>query len=409
MKPSITFLYPSRNIGGAQLLFARIAAEIAAKALAHVSVIDYKDGFIRNHLKDLETIRFIEYNEEKTAVSGTTVILPLSHLVDLPHMLTQASLDCDFLFWSIHPDNIKHVLYSRGRKFLPRTMRARSLLKSLTNQGNIVFMDEANERACKKEIGEFSRTSFIQIPVMIAPSIKRRTRRVFDEVSIAWLGRITYDKIKSLRKIVKDISAIQSDVKIKFHIIGSGSKERELQAFAATHNVAICQVGVLQGPELHQYLINEVDIGIAMGTSCLEIGALSIPTALVDYSLTELPEDANYDWLYDTKHFTLGNDAAWGITREKSLFNLIESVKSDPSNSIGAKCFEYVNRHHALENVAEKLTTHILRKKKFDKNTITELESILNPIWHRVFFKISRKIKRTFYESLRKTPHTQST
>jgi len=400
VKPSITFLYPSRNIGGAQLLFARMAEEISAKELGHVSIIDYKDGFIRTYLKNCHTVRFIEYREEKTVVGDTTVVVPLSHLVDLPHMLAPVYLDCRFLFWSIHPDNIKHVLYSMGRKYLPKKTRAHSLLKNLTNQGHIVFMDEANERACEKEIGNFSHTSFLQIPIKIASGHEPRPRRVVDEISIAWLGRITYDKINSIKKIIKDIEAIQCDAKVKFHIIGSGPEDSELQAFAAVQNVALYRTGVLQGPELRNYLIDKVDIGIAMGTSCLEIGALSIPIALIDYSLSELPEDANYDWLYDTKNFTLGNDAAWGITRGKSLIDLIESVKSDPINSIGAKCFEYVHRNHALDNVAEKLTTHISQQKNFDRNEFIEFESILNPFLHRVFFKISRKIKRTINKNL---------
>ena len=52
MPKSITFLYPSKNIGGAQLLFARLANHISTKTQTKVQVVDYVDGFLKEYLKD---------------------------------------------------------------------------------------------------------------------------------------------------------------------------------------------------------------------------------------------------------------------------------------------------------------------------------------------------------------------
>lgn len=377
-------------------MFARLAEEIASKELGQVSIIDYEDGFVRTYLKNCSSVNFIKYVEDKTVVKDTTIIVPLSHLVELRYMLAPASLNCNFLFWSIHPDNIKHILYSMGRKYFWKKEKAKFLLNSLCNQGHIVFMDEANERACEKEIGHFSRASFLQIPINIVATPQRRVRRGKDEISIAWLGRITYDKINSLKKIVKDVAFCQRHTRIKLHIIGSGSEENELQEFAVSQGVPLHRVGVLQGKKLHDYLTDEVDIGIAMGTSCLEIGALGIPTALIDYSLCALPDNANYDWIYDTKNFTLGNDARWKIARKKTLFDLIELVRNDHSNKIGTMCFDYVHSFHALPQVTNKLITYICEKVKIDVVEFRELEALINPCLHSLFYKLFKKIKRTF-------------
>jgi hypothetical protein len=397
LRPSITFLYPSRCIGGAQLLFARLAEEIASKKLGRVSIVDYEDGFIRSYLKNCSSVTFIQYIESKTELKDTTVVVPLSHLVELRYMLTRSSLNCNYLFWSIHPDNIKHILYGTGRRCFWKKERARALLNSLSNQGHIIFMDEANQRACKKEVGDFHCTNFMQIPISIVSPLKFRVRKIRDEVALAWLGRVAYDKINSLKKIIKDISISQCQVKIKLHIIGSGSKEKELQDFAAIHGVQLHCAGVLQGRELHDYLTENIDIGIAMGTSCLEIGALGIPIALIDYSIYELPDDANYDWLYETKNFTLGNDARWGITRGKKLIDLIELVRKDHSNDIGVKCFEYVHSFHSLPHVAKKLITYIGEQKNINTSEFLELEAVLNPSVHSLSYKLLRRIKKTLW------------
>lgn len=399
LKPSITFLYPSRTIGGAQLLFARLAEAIAAGGGAHVSVVDYADGFSAQYLKDSPAVNIIAYAEGLTDLRDTTVIVPLSHLIELRYMLTPASLGCNFLFWSIHPDNVKYMLYGYGRKLFGGKNRAKVLLRQLCDEGHILFMDRANRRACEDEIGKVESSSFLQIPIGIPAADRQRHRAPADTMAIAWLGRITYDKINSLRKIVDDI-AICPAAQIELHIVGAGPEEKALLAHAQSKGVALHMHGILQGLALHDFFGNCVDVGVAMGTSALEIAAMGIPVALIDYSLKALPADANYDWLYDTRDFTLGNDCQWGDRRAQTLRDLVEGVRADRDNAIGGRCFAYVQEHHSMPQVAAKLVSLVKEGPPIDESKIKELERLLNPEMHSFLYSTSRKFKQVVKRSV---------
>ncbi len=392
--PSLTFVYPSRGIGGAQLLFARLAEAIAAQGSARVAVVDYADGFLRNYLKDSLNVRFIPYQEGATLLENTTVIAPLSRLVELRYMLAPQSMQCDFLFWSIHPDNVKYILYGVGRNLFGGKKEARRLLGEFAKEGHIIFMDEANRRACADELGTFGRRTYLQIPVQIGDAEPAHSKAIGNPISIAWLGRITYDKINSLLKIVADIAESGAGDDIVFHVIGSGTEEAQLQQFAVAKGVKLQMPGVLAGKELRDYLITNVDVGIAMGTSCLEVGALGIPIALIDYSLTSLPKNANYDWLFDTSDFTLGNDASWGASRSKTLTELIVDLRADVTGQIGRRCFDYVRNFHSMSHVSNKLLKCVEQRGPFDNAKLLRLERLLNPSLHVFAYLCARTLKR---------------
>lgn len=401
VKPSLTFLYPSRVIGGAQLLFARLAQAIAASGAAEVAVVDYPDGFMWRYLKDQGAVRCIEYVEGRTALRDTTIIVPLSHLVELRYMLDRASLNCNFLFWSIHPDNVQHVLYSYGRGWFGKRPAARSGLRDLAEAGHVVFMDGANKHACEAELGRLARPSYLQIPIELAGVEAASRRRPGATLTVAWLGRITYDKIHSLRKIVDDVAAFGGQGQLALHVIGAGSEERALEAHARQAGVALVRPGVLQGPQLRDYLLRHVDLGVAMGTSALEIAALAIPVALVDYALTPLVPASNYDWLYDTTEYSLGNNAAWGLVRARTLADLVRDVRADHANAIGMRCREYVAHSHDLARVAARLVDHASGQAPIDTARLTALERRFNPPLHSAAYRALRSARRAMRAGLR--------
>lgn len=395
--PAITFLYPSMSIGGAQLLFARLAMEIAVAKKGKVIVVDYVNGFIRDFLKNTESIEFIDYYPGVALPWSSVVITPLSNLAELRYMLSsQSLLSCNYLFWSIHPDNIKHILYSSGRKFFWRKNKLRKNLADLASSGAIIFMDEANEFAFEKEVGSVQKAIFVPIPIEIKEVASIEVNRNKEAISVAWLGRLSYDKINSLKKIINDIVAFQAVNKIEFYVIGDGPEDSALRQYAKATGVALHSMGVLQGAALSNFLRSKIDIGIAMGTSCLEIGALRIPVALVDYSLNQLPEDSKYDWIYDTKKFTLGNNASWGKNRDKTLVELIAELRDDSLNEIGDKCYDYISRGHSLTRVADALIYCVKSRSDFCHAGINDVERMINPRPHEFLYRVVKGLKRMY-------------
>ena len=80
MIKKIAFFYPVKYIGGAQLLFARLAAFFLLQK-KEVVIIDYADGFILEYLKERNlNPTFIKYEDgKKTNISeNICLVLPLS-------------------------------------------------------------------------------------------------------------------------------------------------------------------------------------------------------------------------------------------------------------------------------------------------------------------------------------------
>jgi len=396
MAKCITFIYPSRNIGGAQILFARLAKHIATTTSTKVYVVDYKDGFIKNYLENAKNITFVDYSVGVSLPKNCINITPLSHLADLRFMVSQSSLNENFLLWSIHPDNIKHVLYSNFRsyfRFGNEILKKR--LIEMANTKMIAFMDGATKFSFEKEFDtKIGAPLFLPIPIEFNSSRLLRDNRDDGSISVAWLGRFSYDKIYSIIKLIRDIAGSQYKEKIKLHLIGDGQEYLKIIEEAKKNNLNLYHPGVIQAEALDNYLLDNVDVGIVMGTSCLEVSKLKIPTAIIDYSLIEIPSSHGYDWFYESTDYSLGNDAAWGLQRRMSFDRLIEEFVSDQNNLIGNKCHIAAIDNHSIESTAAKLLdVFMLKRDSKQWGSVANIDSIINPTIYSLIYKIARFVK----------------
>ena len=62
----------------------------------------------------------------------------------------------------------------------------------------------------------------------------------------------------------------------------------------------------LAGEVLSNFLVDNIDLNISMGTAALESSVLGIPTILVDASHNIYPNSYKYRWLYECKYYDLG-------------------------------------------------------------------------------------------------------
>ncbi len=396
MAKHITFIYPSKNIGGAQILFARMAKHIATTTDIKVYVVDYRDGFIRNHLKNIADIIFVDYGHGVSLPKNSINITPLSHLADLKFMLSKSSLNENFLLWSIHPDNIKYVLHSNFRsyfRFGDEILKQR--LIEMANTKMIAFMDGATKFSFEKELGaKIEAPLFLPIPIEFNSSRSRKEIRNDGSISVAWLGRFSYDKIYSIIKLIRDIARSQYKEKIKLHMIGEGQECRRIIEEAKKNNISLHLPGVIQSEVLDDYLMDNVDVGIVMGTSCLEVSKLKIPTGIIDYSLVEIPRAHGYDWFYESSDYSLGNDAAWGLSRRMTFDNMIEELMSDQNNLIGNKCYMAAVDNHSIESAAAKiLDVFSLRRDIKQWGSIVNVDLMINPMIYSLIYRFGRFVR----------------
>ena len=376
---SITFVYPSRQMGGAQFLFLRLAKELTAHSMIAVNYVDYMPGgFSYTQLNNNHDVTCIPYNQGDIPLKDTTVITSAFHIPFLRMMLGPSVFapenNVSFLFWAIHPENVRLALYAGGRRFIPNLAKRKRIINKFAKNGSIIFMDGANVAAFEDTVGPIPPQPFIPIPVEL-PSYSPARLPSHDEFCICWVGRLGSDKEHSVEKIIQDIAKHPAKDKIKFLIVGGGAGEKNLKELAKNLDVTVEMAGYLHGANLHNKLRTDVDLGVAMGTSCLEIASLGIPVALIDFSFSTLPEGLRYDWIFDTQNFDLGRQADITQQRAWSLGDLVDQVLSKPT--YGKKCYDYVAKNHEIALVASELVKRV-RAAETDLHCNVKEQDIIN-------------------------------
>lgn len=389
---SITFMYPSRRIGGAQLLFIRLAIELSKKDKIVINVVDYGDGFLASQLANYNEVNILPYSNGCVSINEETILItPLSNFSDLKYLIKGDFNKIKILLWSIHPTNINYVFASNGRKWFKNVVPVKNFLKTLSDLGNIVYMDEANFLEAKKVIDLDKQPEFLQVPLEIK-DYESKVKDHSDKINIAWLGRISYDKIFSVIKIVDEIKALNNNDQMVFHIIGTGEKLDQLEIYLKRSGINYLLVGTLVENDLSSYMCKNIQIGVAMGTSCMEFATKKIPVFLIDFSQERFPDSIKYNWLHETQNYTLGSDINEATNRNHTFQELLNLYKSD--STIGAQCYEYVVNNHDITKVAEKLISHCEVLKSTDIAGFNKTLNLLNPPFYKYLYSVYRRIRR---------------
>lgn len=109
MIQNIVFYYPSKIIGGAELLFIRNAIKLSIDTEYPIYYVDYSDG-ISVGLLQKSSVKLIEYKGCKTVIPSKSLLVAQLNQISNYDSLLKKSDNVRFLFWSLHPLNLKiHV------------------------------------------------------------------------------------------------------------------------------------------------------------------------------------------------------------------------------------------------------------------------------------------------------------
>ncbi len=386
---SITFLYPSRRIGGAQMLFIRLAQEFSTYDDVSVHVVDYPDGYLRSQLVQNSKIHFLPFNDGSVVINfQTTVITPLSNFSDIRYLIKSDFALLNLLFWAIQPYNLQYALYYNGRKLFGHQREINSFVKDLCMSGNVVYMDEANYLGVTAILGDDLNSKYIPIPLDIPLNSVENKKISNGKINIGWLGRISFDKINSIVRIIDEIKLSVESKNIIFHIIGDGEKLPDLLVYLQQSKIDFILTGVLVGNDLDNYMLQNIDLAVSMGTSCMEFAIRKIPIFIIDYSFDPFPEKIKYNWLFETKNYTLGSDIVSAGIRNHSFSQLLSQFKHD--HTLGEKCYQYVKENHDIKPVTRLLYEHIVRLSPLDWKKFKLINSYLNPFWFKILYGLFR-------------------
>ena len=412
----IYFVFPYRGVGGVSILFLRLAHKIAAETEHRCVLVDYPDGYMAQRA-NLELVEILYYSDEtECLITGDAVVLfqSMTPWSIFPNL--NITRDVRVLFWNCHPMNFAVQLPGLRRFSLKENSLIRKISKLLlisfrktiasfvsyldTNDG-IVFMDRPNYLGTLKHAGvTIENPVYVPIP---APSRKLITRDFHAgnaSLHFCWIGRIVDFKFFILKRLIADLSDISSlgihKIPIILTVVGAGSHQVKLLQYGRENkSLLINFVDHMSEDEVDNFLIREVDILAAMGTSALEGAKYGIPTILLDFSYKTVDEKYIYSWLFQRDGFTLGDDLAYLKPNGNSVgsLNLLISEFLTDGAAISSKTHSYFNKNHSIDVVAKKLL-RALGKSSVKWGNLRKAGFVTPGFVYQIFRTLKRYFKR---------------
>lgn len=413
MRKSITFFFPYYEVSGVPILFLNLAEYIASNYNFKVYIVDYKNGYMARNRNKSSKVKLIEFKKGNLlCISNTTLVMQsiLPYAIR-PELLISKSTKV--FFWNLYPDIFFPMLFPFNlvSEFVKRNFKLYKLIlklfywntlkkiKNFVTEMNdckaLIFMDSSNvERT--NEILELKLKPEIFLPILCNSKISVNKKSVVNkkDLNISWVGRICDFKVYILKYTIEKIAEIAHKQKknIVFHVIGNGDKIQIIEDLLLnTKYFSIKMVGVIPQNYLDQYLVDNIDINAAMGTSALESAKLSIPTIVLDISHEEIKGDYIFRWLHDTTNFDVGHNISKldFENNNRSLEKMIKNFEQE-KKILRKKSFEYFKNNHTLESVSKKLMQFVeLYSTKFENiNNYYFKKSLLRKVYEYKRYKI---------------------
>jgi len=346
----IFFFYPSKAIGGVEMLFYRLASQCNSNSV-EFGVIDYNDGFVCSRLQD-DGVSFYFVNCEEVSYdlvsSEDILICPLSMLCS-PLLKRVLNRNCRVLFWDVHPFNLIEqtafsFIYKKKNKLLSGFLGFIELVNFLRIKNVITCVNSAKSLyfMCRSNF-EYSQSFFhfdftpSYLPILIDTGknnlLSVHETSLSPTLRFAWLGRLDKDKIPCLNALLEDLDiALAQDVALSctFLVIGDGDSKQNLHK---PINFEIVYIGSKNGSELDSIITTQVDIGFAVGTACLEFAVRGIPTVM-------LPNPSHISCFESVRK-------KYALLSDSVNFEVCVEPYFNKDNLIEAKDFFYIDRASA--------------------------------------------------------------
>lgn len=375
-EPEIYFVFPYRGQGGVPIVFSQLAEYLTRTKKAKCFVVDFHDGLLATTTDS--TIQHITYSSNGVFFPPRAIVIlqAMTPWSIYPHL--SFSPTSRLLFWCLNPFNLETI--SRTSQFSillkpllrpvtnlflsPLKRQSQLFVQSLISRHSLVFMD----CTCTQKVGSsldltLDASTILPVPFLLndndycTPTSHHSPSLC---LSFCWIGRLEDFKTHSLISFALQLNAVATSQSLnhKLTIIGSGADEQAVSsALSSCSSLIITYIPYLPMEELSRFLLTEIDITYAMGTSALLSASLGIPTILAPLTHTTYLNDFEVAWFHEYDGYTLGTFYEDRPPFCRRLFSLVHEYHQDPS--LGSQQFQYVRHHHSLPAVADKLLSII--------------------------------------------------
>ncbi|MCT7511864.1 glycosyltransferase family protein [Aliarcobacter cryaerophilus] len=367
-KKDLYFFFPYKGVGGVPVLFLRLANYLEKLDLYNIFLIDYQNGYMANNYNQKSNIRFISYSQDTKIKfeDNDIVVFQSMPLWGMPSNLVFANTT-KLIYWNLHPYNMFGYASSISKYFKNKFVQKivtlifryfiypndRKAVKIFHEKKSIFFMDGENY-INTKELLDIEINQPIYLPLVIdnIENIKQNYTPNKELLNCIWIGRIGDFKVHILLYSLKKLNEIAKKHKknIIFTVVGTGEYLEYLKEETSNlSEIEIKYIDYIDPLNLKEFL-KDMDIGFAMGTAALDFAKYGLPTVLLDFSYEELNKDYKFDWLYNTKDFTLGRHITDKICKKNnsSLEDMLSEIGAN-FEIVSQKSFAYIKNSFAIK------------------------------------------------------------
>ncbi len=380
--PPVTFCFPYRAaLGGVPWLFSRMARYLAAEHGVETSVVDYRDGYMARAVGENSRVRVVEFRRGQPVVVPDETVLVLQSV--LPYKIwpeIRPGRNTRLLFWTLHPlcwvptllpfpwaFHFQARYPAVSRQIISALLgglrsEIQILLEQLIQTRSVLFMDGATLRTTTELVGvRIEVPEFVPLPCDMLPANAREAagRASREGIAFGYLGRLADFKMSVLTYTMRRLAeyAARTRTPAVMHVIGEGPLAGALDRVPADPRwFEVRRAGVLTGEALDAYLLEHVDVLVAMGHSALQGGRLGIPTILLDVFYGRVPPVYRFRWLFESREYVMGEMVApeGGV---HSIDEIVEAAR-ERGQELSERTYRYCEGH-AFTRVAERLFSAI--------------------------------------------------
>ena len=281
-------------------------------------------------------------------------LVPSSQLGDLWLLKKKGIYVKHLLVWIMGMGAFRDAYYSPkfSHDYLKNMLRkeADKTLDWLYKNNSIIFTDDvgAYNTFLGTDISYLENRQNNLIPIAIDVPEYNADTKVSDSDSIrmSWIGRISSDfKEIPVKHLIYDIQEwiSKNKRKIELTIVGDGDAIERVKENALDVSFPIKFINNIGYDMLNKYIVDQVDILVAMGTSALDGAKCGCPTIIITPVRASDINEVSYRWIYESKGFSLGEFPGIDVATEQVRKNF-ESVMVEYNydKSYNAEmCYEY--------------------------------------------------------------------
>lgn len=379
----IFFYFPYYEECGVPILFLRISRWLAKNHPNEydVYVCDFADGAMARNIKKNDNVKVALAGSTKGITIMDNDILIMQSLVPYYwpkelHIAPKAKI----FYWTLHFRNLTPSLlpfpwlrelpfrYRSIFRFCSlfhkkRILGIAEMIQDMMRHNAHYFMDISTQKQCELHIPIRKPQNMDYLPVpasdYLGPYKKHDPNKLI--IDACWLGRISYEKTPILIHTLEACSkhACKHKQKIRFHILGFGEYVDKINKLEVDNEYFTkFTIHSIRFNEINKYLLDNVDVMFAMGTSALEAAKLKIPTVLVDCTPSMHPIKGDYLFkfidercCYDLGHCITSKDMQNG---NNSIDEVFMQLKTN-YDKVAINCYNHFNAKHSLSSVGAKL------------------------------------------------------